>query len=520
VLALVAACTAPVDDAEEPASAPPHEPLVRPDTPGNNLQFNFERSDLVEAFTSPGGRFVIHYTRMGPNAVPAADDDVSGVPDFVEEVAGVYDEVIDFYESDLGFRSPLGDGAISDNGGSGLFDVYLVDFAGVGDGAFQQDGCTTTNPDQCIGYMVQENDYVGYGYPSTLVANRILGSHELFHAIQAAYDVGQGTVLSEGTAVWATERFDPSLGDFEAFIDGYLDNTDRPIDEPFGGPVDPFSYGSAIVFQFFEEAYGPGVIRALWEATENGAGGVADPAWVDALDPVLQSVAGLTFADAFTEMAKWNLYTDDFADPAVAYDAGAGYVRVRIDDVAFPLQEDELRVYRASAQYRGGAPGGRGAMTAALVPTEAAPDAAADLRVLVAVESGDSVTVTRLDDATAGTQTVPTASADRFVVVVVNTLVAGDSKKPGLCVGTAEEVDACKQSLTSGGEGGAGGAGAGGGGDPDGDAEDDGEGCTCSVTLSDTPGSNALGAVLLLGLAAQRLARRRRRANIATSAAR
>ena len=29
--------------------------------------------------------------------------------------------------------------------------------------------------------------------------------------------------------------------------------------------MDPFSYGSAIFFQFLEERYGAGTIRALWE---------------------------------------------------------------------------------------------------------------------------------------------------------------------------------------------------------------------------------------------------------------
>src|SRR5690606_14216405 len=100
---------------------------------------------------------------------------------------------------------------------------------------------------------------------------------------QAAYDVGQGSVLREGSAVWATEYFDTDLDDLERLSGGYLQQTDRPLDRPPGGPIDPFSYGAAVFFQFLSERFEPGIIRALWERCEDGAGGVDDPQWLGAL---------------------------------------------------------------------------------------------------------------------------------------------------------------------------------------------------------------------------------------------
>jgi hypothetical protein len=118
----------------------------------------------VETHGSASGHFLVHFTKAGTHAVPPADVDASGVPDFVEEVATVYDEVYQRYHVDLGFRTPVSDEGIPiDNGGDGRFDVYLVDFAGVGDGVFRTDGCGAENPEVCAGYMVQENDYAGYG---------------------------------------------------------------------------------------------------------------------------------------------------------------------------------------------------------------------------------------------------------------------------------------------------------------------------------------------------------------------
>src|SRR6185436_10226015 len=104
-----------------------------------------------------------------------------------------------------------------------------------------------------------------------------------FHAIQAAYKSGQGSIVDEGTAVWATEKFDPSLTDFENFIKGYLSRPDRSLDKPLPDPVDPFSYGSAIFFQFLDERFGDQAIKNLWEETARTG------AWFTSIDSMLAS---------------------------------------------------------------------------------------------------------------------------------------------------------------------------------------------------------------------------------------
>lgn len=448
--AVLAALSGALGCSGDPAGREPevHEAAqaLRPDTPGNNELYQFDPGDVVETHGSASGKFLIHFTKAGKNAVPAADGDASGVPDFVEEVAAVYDEVYKRYHADLGFRVPASDEAIPiDNGGDGRFDVYLVDFAGIGDGVFRTDGCDAQKPEVCPGYMVQENDYAGYGYPSTTVANRILGSHEYFHAVQAAYDIDQGSVANEGTAVWATEKFDPSLEDFEAFIPGYLKNTDRTLTEPLPGPTDPFSYGAGLFFQFLDERYGEGTIRALWERCENGAFGEANPFWFMALDPMLKAEAGTSFAEAFVDFAEWNLYTGKAADPKKSYADGADYGSIDYEDVGLPYFDDALRVFRASTQYYRMSPDGRATITAAIVAPEDSPTETDGLGVmLVAKTDGVLGPVLRLVDPKAGTETVDAAGADSLIVVVVNTLQEGESQRPALCIGTVDEVAKCK----------------------------------------------------------------------------
>ncbi len=496
------------DDSSPATILPPSMvPEVRPDTPGNVLQFNFDPGELVETAASPSGKILVHYTRSGTNAVPAKDADMSGVPDFVEEVASVYDDVLAYYES-IGFRPPRMDEGLPDNGGDGKFDVYLVDFAGIGDGTFQIDACDNVKKSQCSGYMVQENDYQGYGYPSTLVANRILASHEFFHGIQGAYDRDQGNVFSEGTAVWATESFDGTLNDFEWFIDGYLNNTGRSLDVPLPGPVDSFSYGTGLFFRFLEEKYGAGTVRALVERTEDGAFGETDPKWLSVTGKMLETQGQATFPEAFVEFATWNLFLGSKSDPTRSYVNCAKYPQVKMESASAPYT-DLLRMFYASAQYYRSYPGERAKMTAALTSAETALGETSDVVLLIVAErNGQYDAVVRVADVRAGTEEIDTAGADAFVAVAINTTTTGTSRKPTLCIGSPEEVAECKKSVESagtGGAGGAGGTGGNGGGDPG--LPDEPGACGCRMA-SNSSGAGLGTLAVLWSLAYCRIRRR------------
>lgn len=425
------------------------EQAERPDDPTSSEQFRFDPGDVVSTFDSPGGRFKLHFAREGRNAVPGADADRSGVPDFVEEAAGIYDEVVAKYTG-LGFRAPVSDAdaPAGHNGGDARFDVYFIDFDGGADGAFRADGCLADHPHHCYGYMVQENDFAGYGYPSTHIANRILASHEFFHAVQAAYNNDEGSVFAEGSAVWATETFDASLGDFEGFIGGYFNNPDRTLNLPLPGPVDPFSYGSAIFFEFLSERFGAGVLVELWTACDDGAGGVAGPLWLDVIDAVLEAHDS-SFADAFVDFASRNLFTGWAADPSRGYARGRNYPDLKMTEVTTPYTEAKMRVFIASTQYYRLAVDGQPQLAAALVASAEGASSLEGLSLVVAFKKGRGyVAVTKVADASAGTGALDPQGADSMVVAVINTNRTGNSKKPGLCLGTPAEVAACRTALT------------------------------------------------------------------------
>jgi len=432
----VAACAEPADYVA--VSLAP----LRPDSPNTTEPPPvFTSTDMVERYDSLGGSFRIHYTRAGQHAVPAGDANGDGVPDSVAEVAMEYDAVGDFYADTLGFERPLSDANVTDgNGGDGRFDVYLLDFPTAADGAFRREECTSA-AFRCTGYMLHENDFNNRNYPSRARANRILASHEYFHAIQATYNARAGVVLGEGTAVWASEQYDPTLGDLEGFVDGYLERTDRSLTQEPTGPVDPFAYGSSLFFQFLSERYGRETIRALWEALAAEGATVEPQSWARALDAVLQGQHDSALAEAFAEFARWNLYTGSRADPSKAYQRGDGYSEPALEEVALPFDDETVRMFPLAVRYYTARVREAGPVRFAL-----RSDASLDgLRLVLARASGDRIEEIELADAGAATAVTLAAanSGEVIYAALINTRTSGESVRPDVCLGAPEDLDRC-----------------------------------------------------------------------------
>lgn len=401
---------------------------ARPDEPLSNELFKFEPGDVVETFDTD--RFQLHYTRAGIHSVPSTDADSSGVPDHVESLGAIYEEVLDFYTATLGYRAPLGD-ADFDPSGDGRFDVYLVDFGFSADGAFRSEACLG---DVCAGYMVQENDFAGYSYPSSTYANRLLASHELFHAVQAAYSAGQGSVFGEGTAVWASEQFDPSLDDLEIYAGAYLDETDRPLNVDGSGPVDSFTYGSGIFWQYFAETLGDDVIRGLWEAC--GAAPGAD--WFDLIDGVITAAGGDGFASLFGDFATATLMTGERADASRGFADGEDLPELVFERENLPFDEKSFLVFVSSYRTLAVIPGQRDQVRVALLGEGEDVDG---VRVTVAPLTGNTIGDIVVAEGFDVTFEVP--GADFALVQVVNARQSGNGARPSLCVGTSDEVEEC-----------------------------------------------------------------------------
>lgn len=395
---------------------------------------NFGADEQVESAVSPKGRFRVHFSRVGPNAVSPVDADGNGVPDAVEIVGQAYERVADFYVG-LGFLLPGSDAAVGeDNGGDGLFDVYLVDFAGRADGAFRLDGCEEEDR-KCVGHMLQENDFTGYDYPSFEAAVGILASHEFFHAVQAAYRPGLGSVASEGSAVWASERFDASLDDLEQFSSSYLSRTDRSLVLDPTGPAASFSYGAGVFFQYLGERFGDRVILALWQES------LVSPTapWFVLLDTVLRREWGADFDTAFTEFSQWNLSTGARARVDQGYARGGGYDGLVTSPRTLPTQEADVRVTTASTRYFQ-VPGGAAEVLATY--TLKAGEDPAKLHLLVAAVTDTQVLrVSRVEGPGTLSAKVAAADASQVIIAVVDGRHEGVGRYGTLCL-TADATGA------------------------------------------------------------------------------
>ena len=317
-----------------------------PTRPTEGGMFSFEDDDVVEYLDSEDGSVRVHYSVSGSSVTILDDDDSDGLPDFAQLVAATTAAVLDHYES-LGFRRPLGEEemGLGEVGGSYAFDVYLVDFAGQGDGAFSADSCDS-QPNVCSGFFMMENDFAGYGYSNLTQAVNTLTSHELFHAVQAAYEAESPVWWSEGTATLAERLFDPDSEDFIHLAGYYLDDTGRSLDNPPTGPVPTFAYATALWWDFMNVRLGTDAIVALQQALEWDG---ADKDTLTEMQAVIEA-NGSDLATEWSTFTQWNLATKFRAGAMESHEYAAEIGPIDISAMGATL-EDDNRFYPLAASY-------------------------------------------------------------------------------------------------------------------------------------------------------------------------
>ncbi len=451
-------------------------PFAAAQRPTEGGMFSFTDEDVIATVDSPSGTVRVWYSTDGPNVVKAGDDDADGVPDFAALVGATAEDVLRVYAA-AGFRAPLSDG---EDGGSDAMDVYLVDFAGNADGNYAAERCSSS-PRQCSGYFVMENDFSGYGYSNAETAIRVLTSHELFHAVQAAYDADEEVWFSEGTAVWAEDFYDPENTDFLYFCDAYLEDTGRSIDEPPAGPVPLFAYATGLWWWYLTDHYGDDMLIALLEATESG-----DDLLVDMAD--LQAARGGSLDEDFSTFAQWNLATGTRAGVAESYPFASRIGPVTAEARGAAIVDDNRFYPLAATYYLLEHPGGDVWFAA----EAEAPELAFSLHGIDTDGNvGDIVATFEASPTPASLGELP---AGDYWLVGSNPTLAEDSTKLAICLGTADDVTACAPADVDTGDTDTGDTDTGGDAPP--------KGCGC-----DTGG---VGSGWVVGLLAMGMVRRRR----------
>jgi hypothetical protein len=232
----------------------------------------------------PGVELCVHWVDFpsDPDAPDPTDDDLDGVPNYVELTLATLENIWAHEIGALGYRAPLSDLTSNDNGTDARFDVYLDD---LGSDAFGY--CTTDDPNRdstkifaVSAYCVLDNDYAPSQFPSAHSPQELLevtAAHEFHHASQFAYDWQEDVWLLEGTATNMEETVYPLVDDNVFFLDFFSPLTHPAVSLDRGGFLDS-EYGSWIFWRYLQEKVAggnPAFLRGIWDRADAQA--VTDP---------------------------------------------------------------------------------------------------------------------------------------------------------------------------------------------------------------------------------------------------
>lgn len=257
------------------------------------------RRSTVFTYPSPSGFFLLHYDTAedSVHAVPAADDDSTGVPDFVEKCAAYMDTSLQRHQ-DLSYLPPPAD---QGHGGSDQYDVYFQDM--VNYGYTTPDGGGPNPWDDRASYLVlhcnflifpPNDDPEGDQYG----AAKVTAAHEFHHAVQWSYDYGEASWFSELDAVYMEEMIFDASNDCYNYLDNFFLYPEKALTES-----GYHSYASFIFGLFIAQAFDTSLMRACWE------GALYVPEVFDVLSDSLLYSHGWTMDSAFAEFAVWNYFT-------------------------------------------------------------------------------------------------------------------------------------------------------------------------------------------------------------------
>jgi hypothetical protein len=282
------------------------------------------------------GAFCVHWLTAGPDAAPPTDADVNGIPDQVDTTLATLNQVLAVEHGTLGFRAPLPDTAANPGPPScrpavltpcgddptPALDVYLEDLGSQGVYGF----CSVNDPSSSSreqpAFCALDNDFATNQFGAVpLNALRVTVAHELFHAVQYAYDAGEPRWFMEGSAVWMEDVVFNAINDYLQYV---------PV-SPIRRPLTPFTndgqfgvYGSFTIFKFLTSYLrDPNAVRQAWDAASIERGHTA-----------LQSVVLTLTAHhqtprlAFATFGAWNtLPAGSYPEASTYRPAGAWHLK-------------------------------------------------------------------------------------------------------------------------------------------------------------------------------------------------
>lgn len=316
--------SAPLYGQRQPVKCLTPEHIHQPDA--SKMQ-KLARIASSNSLNSPTGRFVIHYETTGTDAIPTADLNNNGIPDYAEKTAQYADES---WQRTIGygFPDPL----------TGSSEPYPIFLESIGNAYGYIQG-TNANPHGT--FMAINSDFEGFNPDLTIdELIQVTVAHEFKHVVQDGQTGLRSTLEStywrEFDAVLMEDVVYDDANDFYLFI-----NTSISIFGEPDVPVRPESMGELgkgyykMTFNhYFYDKYGIQFWVDVWERIE------ADnrKRFIDAISEELE-VRGDTWPEEFARMFAWHMVTDDefqynygfperrnFPNPDIKYSLGTNNV--------------------------------------------------------------------------------------------------------------------------------------------------------------------------------------------------
>lgn len=296
-----------------------------------NLGFDFSGNLVVlkssrSQYTHDTQHFRFHYDLTGNNSVDPTDTEpANGIPDYVDTMGEVFEEVYDHSINELGYVPPPSDGT---HGGNALYDVIIIYTNAYGYTNYI-DSTWGDNPNSTsivennayASYINMRNSYAGFADNSELESIQVTAAHEFFHAIQLGYDGDEELWMLEATAVWMEEEHYDDVNDCYQYLIPRFEKPHYSIRSISG----LLPYGSFILFKYIDEHLGgKDVIRRAWEYSRE-YNSLQNDFSIEEIDQALKE-KGHSFKKALTNMAIANLILSDEQSAGIySYEEAQGY---------------------------------------------------------------------------------------------------------------------------------------------------------------------------------------------------
>ncbi|MFQ5676754.1 MAG: MXAN_6640 family putative metalloprotease, partial [bacterium] len=300
----------------------------------------FARPQLPFSYVNSTGRFRIHYTTTGIDSVSSRDDDASGIPDYVEDVARALERAFKIEVDDLRYRQPPDDMGVDGT----EYDVYILALGrGLYGETFAETEVAETGRNDFSSYIRMDNDYAQNGgyFTTGTDGARVTVAHEYLHAIQFGhrlFDNNDEIFYYELSSIWMEDIVYDDINDYYQYLVGYYERRNVPFNR--------FTFsnlGEALWNHYLAKKFADfDLLRRTWEIMET------DVLAMEAIDLTLRE-KGTTFADELAEYAVWNYFTAGRADPVTYFEESAAYPEIELSaDLALDTEVSVSDSNRAS----------------------------------------------------------------------------------------------------------------------------------------------------------------------------